>query len=144
MYEKEPKVHPDLLGLENVMLIPHLASATTETRTAMADLAASNVLAVLSGRPPLTPAMSRGRDRSAARSSHAGPAVVERVMRTLAREIDGMELPAIEKISGEHAEDPFQILIGTHAVGAHAGRDDACGVDATVPRRAHAAKRWRR
>jgi glyoxylate reductase len=55
VYEDEPNVHPDLLGRENVMLIPHLASATTETRTAMADLAASNVLAVLDGRPPLTP-----------------------------------------------------------------------------------------
>jgi glyoxylate reductase len=55
VYEKEPEVHPDLLGLENVMLIPHIASATTETRTAMADLAASNVLAILSGQPPLTP-----------------------------------------------------------------------------------------
>lgn len=55
VYEREPIVHPDLLGLENVMLIPHLASATTETRTAMADLAASNVLAVLAGQPPLTP-----------------------------------------------------------------------------------------
>jgi glyoxylate reductase len=54
VYEKEPEVHPDLLGLENVMLIPHVASATTETRTAMADLAASNVLAVLRGEPPLT------------------------------------------------------------------------------------------
>ncbi len=55
VYEHEPAVHPDLLELENVMLIPHLASATTETRTAMADLAASNVLAVLNGQPPLTP-----------------------------------------------------------------------------------------
>jgi glyoxylate reductase len=55
VYEKEPVVHPDLLGLENVLLIPHLASATTETRTAMADLAVSNVLAVLSGQAPLTP-----------------------------------------------------------------------------------------
>lgn len=55
VYEEEPKVHPDLLGLENVMLIPHLASATTETRTAMADLAASNVLTVLNGQPALTP-----------------------------------------------------------------------------------------
>lgn len=55
VYEKEPVVHPDLLGLENVLLIPHLASATTETRTAMADLAVSNVLAVLDGRPALTP-----------------------------------------------------------------------------------------
>jgi glyoxylate reductase len=55
VYEKEPIVHADLLALENVLLIPHLASATTETRTAMADLAVSNVLAVLSGQPPVTP-----------------------------------------------------------------------------------------
>ncbi len=55
VYEREPIVHPDLLGLENVLLIPHLASATTETRTAMADLAVTNVLAVLAGHPPLTP-----------------------------------------------------------------------------------------
>ena len=55
VYEKEPVVHPDLLGLENALLIPHLASATTETRTAMADLAISNVLAVLEGQPPVTP-----------------------------------------------------------------------------------------
>lgn len=55
VYEHEPEVHPDLLGLENVMLIPHIASATTETRTAMANLAVSNVLAVLKGDAPLTP-----------------------------------------------------------------------------------------
>jgi glyoxylate reductase len=55
VYEEEPRVHPDLLLLENVMLIPHIASATTETRTAMAGLAVSNVLAVLAGQPPLTP-----------------------------------------------------------------------------------------
>ena len=55
VYEREPAVHPDLLGLENIVLAPHLASATTETRTAMADLAASNVLAVLAGQQPLTP-----------------------------------------------------------------------------------------
>ena len=45
----------DLLTIENVLLVPHLASGTTETRTTMADLAVSNVLAVLEGRPPLTP-----------------------------------------------------------------------------------------
>ena len=45
----------DLLPLENVLLVPHLGSGTTETRTAMADLAADNVIAVLSGRPPITP-----------------------------------------------------------------------------------------
>jgi len=55
VYEHEPKVHPDLLSLENVLLVPHLASGTTETRTAMADLAVDNVMAVLGGRPPITP-----------------------------------------------------------------------------------------
>jgi glyoxylate reductase len=54
VYEKEPEVHAGLLALENVLLIPHLASATTETRTAMAALAASNAIAVVSGQPPLT------------------------------------------------------------------------------------------
>lgn len=55
VYEHEPSVHPGLLGFENVLLAPHLGSGTTETRTAMADLAAANVIAVLNGRPPLTP-----------------------------------------------------------------------------------------
>lgn len=55
VYEKEPMVHPDLPGFDNVILAPHLGSATRETRTAMADLAVSNVLAVLGGQPPLTP-----------------------------------------------------------------------------------------
>jgi glyoxylate reductase len=55
VYENEPEVHPNLLGREDVMLIPHIASATTETRTAMANLAVSNVLAVLKNNPALTP-----------------------------------------------------------------------------------------
>jgi glyoxylate reductase len=55
VYENEPAIHPDLLSLENVLLVPHLGSGTTETRTAMADLAVANVIAVLSGQPPLTP-----------------------------------------------------------------------------------------
>jgi glyoxylate reductase len=55
VYEREPEVHADLLTLENVVLVPHLGSATIETRTAMADLAARNAIAVLSGEPPLTP-----------------------------------------------------------------------------------------
>ena len=55
VYEREPEVHADLLTLENVVLAPHLGSATIETRTAMADLAARNVIAVLNGEPPLTP-----------------------------------------------------------------------------------------
>ncbi len=53
MYEHEPVVHPDLLALDNVLLVPHLGSGTTETRTAMADLAADNVVEVLAGRPPV-------------------------------------------------------------------------------------------
>jgi glyoxylate reductase len=55
VYENEPAVHPDLLLLENVLLVPHLGSGTTETRLAMASLAVDNVVEVLSGRPPLTP-----------------------------------------------------------------------------------------
>src|SRR5215467_11432628 len=55
VYEREPEVHPALLNLENVLLVPHLGSGTVETRTAMADLAVDNVVAVLSGKPPLTP-----------------------------------------------------------------------------------------
>ena len=55
VYEREPDIHADLLPLENVVLAPHLGSATTETRTAMADLAVRNVIAVLGGDPALTP-----------------------------------------------------------------------------------------
>ncbi len=55
VYEHEPRVHPELLELQNVVLLPHLGSATVETRTAMALLAAHNVLAVLNGEEPPTP-----------------------------------------------------------------------------------------
>lgn len=55
VYEHEPRVHPELLELDNVVLLPHLGSATVETRTAMAVLAAENVLAVLGGQRPPTP-----------------------------------------------------------------------------------------
>jgi glyoxylate reductase len=55
VYEKEPEVYAALLDLENVVLAPHLGSATRETRTAMAELAVNNALAVIHGRPPLTP-----------------------------------------------------------------------------------------
>ena len=49
----------------------------------------------------------------ARRSRTPDPRVVEREMQALAVAIDGMELPAVEKISGEHAEDPLRILVGT-------------------------------
>jgi glyoxylate reductase len=55
VYEHEPAISQALKGFENVVLAPHLGSATRETRTAMAVLAVENVLAVLDGRPPVTP-----------------------------------------------------------------------------------------
>jgi glyoxylate reductase len=55
VYEREPVIHPGLLDLQNVTLLPHVGSATRETRTRMAMLAARNVHAVLTGNPPLTP-----------------------------------------------------------------------------------------
>jgi glyoxylate reductase len=58
VYEQEPRVEPALLGLENVVLAPHLGSATVETRTAMAELAARNAISVLRGEGPLTPVVS--------------------------------------------------------------------------------------
>ena len=55
VFEAEPAVHPGLLAChERLVLAPHLGSATTETRMAMADLAVDNVLAVLAGQPALT------------------------------------------------------------------------------------------
>lgn len=55
VFENEPEVHPGLIELDNVVLVPHLGSATVETRSAMAELAARNVVEVLAGRDPLTP-----------------------------------------------------------------------------------------
>jgi glyoxylate reductase len=55
VFEQEPHVHPGLLGRSDVVLAPHLGSATTETRTRMAMMAVENVLAVLAGHAPLNP-----------------------------------------------------------------------------------------
>ena len=55
VFEDEPRVVPKLRTLDNVLMTPHLGSATTQTREAMATLAVRNVLSVLSGGPPLTP-----------------------------------------------------------------------------------------
>jgi glyoxylate reductase len=55
VYEFEPKVTPTLLTAENCTLLPHIGSATVETRNTMAILAADNIERVLSGRKPLTP-----------------------------------------------------------------------------------------
>jgi len=55
VFEGEPKVHPDLLTVPNVVLTPHIASATMQTRRAMAKLAADNVIAYLTEGRPITP-----------------------------------------------------------------------------------------
>ena len=55
VYEEEPTVHPKLLELENVVLAPHIGSASIETRDKMAVLAAENISAVLRGEEPKTP-----------------------------------------------------------------------------------------
>ena len=55
VYEGEPKINPEFLKLDNVFLLPHLGSATVETRSEMAHLCAKNVINVLKGKPPLTP-----------------------------------------------------------------------------------------
>ena len=55
VYEGEPSVHPALLTVPNVVLTPHIASATIPTRRAMADLAADNLISFLEGKGALTP-----------------------------------------------------------------------------------------
>lgn len=54
VYENEPDINPDLLKLPNVVLLPHLGSATIEARTKMARLCAENVIRVLDGKSPKT------------------------------------------------------------------------------------------
>ena len=55
VFEREPEVHPALMGLSNVVLAPHIASASSDTRLKMANLAVDNCLAVLEGTAPPTP-----------------------------------------------------------------------------------------
>jgi len=52
VFEEEPKIHPNLIELDNVVVVPHIASATVETRANMAKVAVDNVMAVLSGKRP--------------------------------------------------------------------------------------------
>ncbi len=55
VYTDEPKIHPRLLAAPRTVLLPHIGSATAETRRKMASIAIANVQAVLNGKPPLTP-----------------------------------------------------------------------------------------
>ncbi len=58
VYTDEPTIHPRLLAAPRTVLLPHIGSATEETRHKMAAIAVANVQAVLSGKPPLTPVYS--------------------------------------------------------------------------------------
>ncbi len=55
VYEKEPVIAPGLVGLDNVVCLPHIGSASTATRGRMSELSATNLLAVLRGERPPTP-----------------------------------------------------------------------------------------
>ena len=88
VFEEEPTVHPGLLGLTNVVLAPHIASASHDTRLKMATLAVDNCLAVLEGRMPPTP----GQSRSPARAREAADRLVA-------------ELLALHRISKRFAAD---------------------------------------
>jgi len=55
VFEDEPRLAPGLTELDNVVVLPHIGSATTATRAAMVDLACANIVAVLDGKPPPTP-----------------------------------------------------------------------------------------
>ena len=55
VFEREPALEPGLIELDNVVLLPHLGSATAEARAAMVELCCRNIIAVLAGEPPLTP-----------------------------------------------------------------------------------------
>ena len=55
MFENEPNVPPELLALDNAVLLPHVGSASVNTRQAMADLLVDNLIAWVDGKGPLTP-----------------------------------------------------------------------------------------
>jgi glyoxylate reductase len=64
VFEEEPTVHPDLVACENAVIVPHLGSASVDTRIAMGMLAVDNLLAVLEGRRPPTPLNPQVLERS--------------------------------------------------------------------------------
>jgi glyoxylate reductase len=59
VYAEEPAIHPRLLAAPRTVLLPHIGSATAETRRKMAAIAIANVQSVLNGKPPLTPVYSK-------------------------------------------------------------------------------------
>ena len=59
VFEDEPKLKPGLAELQSAVVTPHIASGTIETRSAMAELAADNIIAVLAGEEPPTPVSAK-------------------------------------------------------------------------------------
>ncbi len=55
VYEFEPQINPELIKLSNIVLLPHIASASIETRSKMAEMAAKNIINVLNDKKPLNP-----------------------------------------------------------------------------------------
>ena len=81
VFEREPAVHPGLVALHNVVLAPHIASATTRTRSEMSAIAARNMAtAVRGGRPP--------------NAAEPGSSAIAHVYRLLALDLDGTILDA--------------------------------------------------
>lgn len=72
VYEEEPRVHPGLMRRSDVVLLPHLGSATRDTRRRMAELALGNVAAILRGDPPITPLNAPSEAERAGRSRPSG------------------------------------------------------------------------
>lgn len=54
VFEEEPKIHPGLIGLDNAVIVPHIASASVETRGKMAEMAAKNLILTMEGKKPLS------------------------------------------------------------------------------------------
>ncbi len=63
VYEHEPRLAPGLADLTNVVLLPHLGSATTQVRAKMAELCADNAIAIAAGRHPAALCQSGGDER---------------------------------------------------------------------------------
>jgi len=57
VFENEPEIYPGLSDLSNIIVTPHIASATTETRNKMSEIAAQNIIKVLSGEKAITPVL---------------------------------------------------------------------------------------
>ena len=91
VFENEPNVPAELIALDNAVLLPHVGSASTKTRRAMADCVVDNIFAWADGKPPLTPVPetpwrgqwgesgpSRGQAREAPTSGEQARAVTDR------------------------------------------------------------------